>query len=216
MTEPAEVLSRFESLGDNCEFGFVQRHYGLEQSGLLRWAIVQPDELAAALHKKFADLYELANLAPAWDTMVVDRRYGLQFNSKIVSHMVDGRREFVAGSDERAAIHADEARKLEMLRDRLIQHLDCAGRIFVYKRNAGVTEPAAAALSTAIASYNPANVLLVVDVDGREPGSVRRVSENWLQGSIDRFAPYERAGDVSHECWLEICRRTLDLMQTTN
>ncbi|WP_419729111.1 hypothetical protein [Lichenicola sp.] len=36
--EPAELLNHFGSLGFNCEFGFVQRHYGIEPLGLFRFA----------------------------------------------------------------------------------------------------------------------------------------------------------------------------------
>ena len=33
-----EMLLEFESLGDNCEFGLVQRHFGAEPISLLRFA----------------------------------------------------------------------------------------------------------------------------------------------------------------------------------
>src|SRR5436305_104536 len=33
-----DLATRFESLGDNCEFGILQRLEGAEPLGLLRWA----------------------------------------------------------------------------------------------------------------------------------------------------------------------------------
>lgn len=38
MDARAEILGQFESLGDNCEFGLVQRIGGIEPLGLLRFA----------------------------------------------------------------------------------------------------------------------------------------------------------------------------------
>ena len=47
MSDLPTLLNSFESLGDNCEFGFVQRKFGTEPAGLLRWAIASPAALVA-------------------------------------------------------------------------------------------------------------------------------------------------------------------------
>jgi tetratricopeptide (TPR) repeat protein len=49
----ADILLKFESLGENCEFGLVQRHYGAEPLGLLRWMGAEPDQLCLALEAGF-------------------------------------------------------------------------------------------------------------------------------------------------------------------
>ncbi|MBE7247769.1 MAG: hypothetical protein INR63_22720, partial [Actinomycetospora chiangmaiensis] len=41
----AERLHAFRSLGDNCEFGFVQRYGGVEPSGLLRFSYTPMEDL---------------------------------------------------------------------------------------------------------------------------------------------------------------------------
>jgi len=48
------LLMRFEALGENCELGFVQRHFGAEPLGLLRWAGISNASLVTALDTAFA------------------------------------------------------------------------------------------------------------------------------------------------------------------
>jgi len=38
MLDPAELMLQFENIGDNCEFGLVQRHFNADPVGLLRFA----------------------------------------------------------------------------------------------------------------------------------------------------------------------------------
>jgi tetratricopeptide (TPR) repeat protein len=44
-----EIYEQFESLGANCDFGFVQRKRGAEPLSLLRWTSVTPQNLARLL-----------------------------------------------------------------------------------------------------------------------------------------------------------------------
>ncbi len=57
----AELLCHFESLGRNCEFGFVQRLSGAEPMGLLRFAGMSFDALVQALNTRFAGIAEPGN-----------------------------------------------------------------------------------------------------------------------------------------------------------
>src|ERR1041385_7120891 len=82
ISEDAKIVAKFESLGDNCEFGFVQRHHGLEPGGLLRWASSTTlDGLVQALECRFAGLYQLDDLSPYTANMVVDCKFGIAFHS---------------------------------------------------------------------------------------------------------------------------------------
>ena len=55
-----ELVVHFESLGDNCELGLVQRRAGVEPLGLLRFAGVPLRNLVRGLNARFA------NIAEAW------------------------------------------------------------------------------------------------------------------------------------------------------
>jgi len=51
-----ELVARFESLGDNCEFGLVQRKLGAEPLGLLRFTFIELRDLVRGLRCGFEGL----------------------------------------------------------------------------------------------------------------------------------------------------------------
>ncbi len=51
---PSDLLRGFESLGHNCEFGVVQRHFGAEPLGLLRFSGITLPDLLTGLACGFA------------------------------------------------------------------------------------------------------------------------------------------------------------------
>ncbi len=58
-------INRFESLGDNCELGFVLTRHKIGHSSLLRWSLTTLPVLCAVLRDDFSDLYKFSNLEPA-------------------------------------------------------------------------------------------------------------------------------------------------------
>jgi hypothetical protein len=72
MLASAQAL-RIESLGDNCELGFVLRHLGVEAGSLFRWAAMKPEQLLMKLRADFDGMYEFANLSPLRPAMVPTR-----------------------------------------------------------------------------------------------------------------------------------------------
>ena len=206
MASPSEIFADFEGLGDNCEFGFVGHHFGHDQSSLLRWAASRPGALIAALRERFSGLYEMQNLRPIWTTMVADARYDLHFHSKLISRDVDGALEFVHEPAERERIHAEEFEIIERRRARLLASLESARRIFVYKINSPLPEALVRDLVEAVAAYNSANALLLVE-QGPDAGKVTCLSPNLTRATIDRLAPYPEADKASFDAWLNICER---------
>src|SRR5216683_6255225 len=57
-----ELMYRFASLGDNCEFGLVQRRCGAEPLGLFRFATIGPESLVQLLEAGLDDLLDPAAL----------------------------------------------------------------------------------------------------------------------------------------------------------
>jgi hypothetical protein len=54
------VATRMESLGRNCEFGFVQRHVGADPVSLLRWAGGPVEGVIAGLRRRWRGLMDEA------------------------------------------------------------------------------------------------------------------------------------------------------------
>lgn len=195
----------FESLGDNCEFGFVQRKSGVEDGGLLRWAISPPDALSAAIENDFAHVFEFENLVPSSPRMVRDLGSGLAFHSAM--HSENG--QFLLEEPERRKIWKDEYEKISYLSYKLLKTLNEGQKILVYKRNSGLSLEDIQPLAEAIRKKGTCR-LLYVEADPQGPvGKVRQVSETLFIGTIDKFAPYIAASDCSYDVWNEIIQDML-------
>ena len=200
---PAEqFLLRFESLGDNCEFGLVQRRCGAEPLGLLRWSAITAAELVRGLDAGFDGIGDPSNMSfrieggghPEY--LIDDRAYALTFHTflnpttVVESELIDR-----------------QATRLRFLRRKLLEDLAEGRKIFVIKRNQPLTEPELLAVLAALRRHNPATSLLGVlpaDPD-HPPGTVRVTPEGLLCGYIEHFAPLASAYDLALETWLALC-----------
>src|SRR5204863_9239756 len=71
----AAALSRFDSLGENCELALAQRHYGVELPlSLLRWAGTTYENVARGLECRFEGLGDPATTTAEW----IDIDYRIQ------------------------------------------------------------------------------------------------------------------------------------------
>jgi hypothetical protein len=194
----AAVLQRFESLGDNCEFGFVQRANGYEDGALLRWSISPLDKLILCLDNNFKDFYVFDNLEPSAPDMVRDTGTGLMFHTQM--HSIDGR--FVLGDAVRQDIYAKEKSKMDHLLDKFRRRIQQPGTICVYKRNSGTTDDEAQRLQRSLNGLGQSTLLLVKSTDDKARwGTVERSPLGFVVGLLDEFAPYFAADQVSIRVW---------------
>jgi hypothetical protein len=197
-------IEHFESLGENCEFGLVQRACGIEPLGLLRFSSTPLPPLLKALRARFAGMgrpefidIEVANSGTEY--MVFDKRFHFRYHAWVK-----------LGEQTPEEIHARECRRLPLLVRKLIEDLTEGRKIFVYRGLQPLAEPDARELAAAIGAYGPGTLLWVERADAANPpGSVLRLGPTLLKGHIDRFAPPEDAHDLSLDCWITICRNAL-------
>jgi hypothetical protein len=88
-----ELMMCFESIGENCEFGLVQRRCGAEPLGLFRFASAPLPKLLAGLEARFEGLSDPDNLEVQLspnqrEYMVHDRKFQLLY---ALSRLGDGR-----------------------------------------------------------------------------------------------------------------------------
>lgn len=110
------LMQMTESLGENCEYGFWQRHRGHESSSLFRWAITRIDNLLAFLEAPQHPQYAMDNLSPYSPGMVTDATFGIKFHSKLVERDADERLRLLSDPITRTRIHADEGAKIARTR----------------------------------------------------------------------------------------------------
>lgn len=213
-----KILTRFESLGRNCEFGLVQRRFGAEPLGLLRWTLAKPKLLVAGLLKKFEGVDNPDNTAlvnePS-EIWVEDTIYGFRFHTFSKAH---------AGFDFQA-FKVKQARHLSYLRNVFLDRLDDGETIYVYAANPQLHEVEASAnidgeveeIYSCLNSIMPgheAKLLAVYRADATHPaGSLNHAHDGLFKGYIGRFGRDRgRTWDVDFAGWTALCTDLLAIL----
>lgn len=205
--DPADIMKLFESLGENCEFGLVQRYFGIEPLGLLRFSGMPTVNLRAALEIDFDGIGDPAHTAlvdTKTEYVTTDKRFGLTahtfINPKTISY---------------ADCLAQQCQRLSYLKNRLIEDLEDAHKVFVV---IAVTDPSdddAQSIHDLLRKYGQTRLLYVrAEIPDINPGTVTEASEGLYFGYLDRYGNrgQGRGWDISNEVWLEVCKKTLDLI----
>lgn len=202
------VMMRFESLGENCEFGLAQRRCRAEPLGLLRFASTPLSALLAALKARFEglgepDQVEVRISDNKQEYLVFDRRYGILYHPWLL-----------VGQADPEQILQREVKRLALLKRKLIEDLEAGDKIFVYRGMRPLPRVLVQRLLDALREYGRATLFWVERQDAKHSaGTVEMISEGLFKGYIDRFAPGDNAHDLSIDCWIELCRNALALVR---
>jgi Flp pilus assembly protein TadD len=206
--EIRDLMLRFQSLGENCEFGLVQRRFGAEPIGLLRWTYVKPERAVQLLSNRFAGIGSEAG------TRLNVSKYGEYFIEDLENDLVF--HTFIAQSTaDPDGLLTRHRKRLGRLRERLIEDLQNGEHIFVYKVQYGATR-SMERMQAAIRAYGPGALLCVRAKDADNPaGSVTRGSDGMLTGYLDRVGPSVQQSnevwDIAFDDWIAVCREALRL-----
>ena len=179
------LVSRFESIGDSCEMGLVQRRYGAEPLGLLRWNDVGLDNLVTALEHGLVGMGDPANTrimtAANGELFIEDRRWSLGMHTFLF-----------AGHVNPDDVYKKLCRRVAYLRDKLIEDLGTAEKVFVY-RSSGIDEADLRRLHRALRAFGPVTLLGAQPVNtpathfpGRPVGEIDRLDDGLYIGFLDR------------------------------
>lgn len=199
-----KLMMLFESLGDDCEFGLMQRRHGAEPLSLLRFTAINPTSLLVALEHRFEGIADPAALrvtpgGAIGEYIVHNARYDCAYHT------------FAESGQGPDVIIAREAAKLRIMRPMLIRTLQRGDRICVLKSGVGMTPEQAMSLSAALRRYGPVTLLWVRRADAiHPPGTVRWLGAHVLVGQIDRFAP-DGDPQASSCLWLSLCQEACRL-----
>ncbi len=206
---PRQLVSQFHSVGDNCEFGVVQRQCGAEPLNLLRFASTDIAHLLRGLATQFAGLDDAANMSHR----LGGERGGFrefvmwQTSYDLVYHTFKYQND-----TDIDTLMAAERQKLGLQLRMFVEDLEDAEKIFVIKRNDPLMLGEVLPVLRGMQAYGDNTLLYVVPAGSEHlPGSVEWKAPGLMCGYMDRFAPYEDAHDTSMQCWLSICRNALAL-----
>jgi hypothetical protein len=128
-------------------------------------------------------------------------RYGLSYHTFIENQDV--------AVDE---VLGFEVKRLALLSRKLLEDVEDASKIFVYKSR--VTAPRARidALVACLRGFGPNTLLWVTTAEAGKPsGLVEQLGDGLMRGYIDRFAIYEDSPDISVTAWETLCRKAYAL-----
>jgi len=213
-----ELVTDFESLGNNCEFGIVQRFFGAEPLSLLRWAGIDRIEmLINALHGRFRGLGEVENVAyelPAgWDhPAAIDRRYGFYFHTDLDASGV------LQQPDELLKLKTLEGRRLKFLAAKLFVLLQTGEKVLVYLQKNAAARSEIDRLFDAIRDYGRNTLLVVIEDPSRDAGSVEVRKDGLIEAYVPHlsnsnppridFEAWQRIIAEAHEIW-SVARKQL-------
>jgi Flp pilus assembly protein TadD len=173
-----ELVMKFESLGCDCEVGFIQRLSNAEPLSLMRFSFMSLGHIIRGIQTDFAGLVE--NL-DAFQRRA-DQEWELcEPTYKLFSHT------FRAGSSiDKETLLVQQRRRIGYLRDKLLADLAEAEKIFVvWRTETNITEEEVTQLWDAMRARGPGRLLWVVK---DEPaGEVREVRPGLMRGTIDRW-----------------------------
>ena len=192
------LLQRFESLGENCDLGVVQRAVGLEPLGLFRFAACNAPGVIALLRARFHPLGEPEDL---WLDEVGPRR---EYWVKSRQFTFESHTNRYAPHDQAAVVRDGEIEKLRYLKSHLLRDLAQGRKLFVFK---GTSELATIRrLAAQLQTHGP-NCLLWVNVadEAHAAASVERDSSSLLRGFVSRFGTYDGNPSLPVEEWVSVC-----------
>jgi len=197
-----ELAAGFESIGDNCEFGLVQRRCDTEPLGLLRFTGSLSNDIVRGIDREFEGIGEPEDITPRLEGeagnrefMIHERKYGLIYHTFVYE-----------GERTADLMRQQEATRLKFLRRKFLEELDAGEKIFVFKRGTPIAESEILPLFLALNRRRPNTLLWVVPEEpGHPSGSVEVLMNGLLKGYIDRFAPGDNAHDFSFEAWVKLC-----------
>jgi hypothetical protein len=205
-----QLVMQFESLGENCEFGLVQRRCDAEPLGLLRFSSTFLRDLIRGLDTGFDEIGDpeeldtrLEGSSDPKEYMIYEKRYGLLYHTFVM----EGQRSVWLLKEQ-------EATRLKFLQRKFMEELEAHEKIFVYKRNDTVASEEILALFMALNRYGPNTLLWVLPAETEQQvGTVEVLTDGLLKGYVDRFAPGENAHDISLDAWLRVCMNAYRLMR---
>ncbi|HXC30174.1 MAG TPA: tetratricopeptide repeat protein [Stellaceae bacterium] len=211
-----ELMLKFESLGERCDFGAVQRHFGVEPLGLLRFAWTRLHCLLMALDDRFDAIGTVEDTgfeAYGDETVLRMRKYDLIFEPFRHTFVNEVKSEPV---EKREVSHEQQRRRLLFLKDKLVRDLENAEKIWVFATGdaAASADTDVAKLFSALHAYGANSLLYVrVERDGHPAGTVEALGGGLYAGYFPGPVDFVAGEQPPFELWRELCARTYQLIE---
>ena len=205
-----KLVMRFESLGDSCEMGLVQRRYGAEPLSLLRWNDVGLENLITALDQRFEGMGEPEHTAMMTaangEFYVTDRRWSLTMHTFLFASHID--------ADD---VYKKMCRRIVYLRGKLLEDIAAAEKIFVY-HSSTIDADGLRRLHRALRAHGPVVLLGVQPVlttvtafPGRPVGEIEQLGEGLYVGFLAHPGTHVSGWNIAFETWTGLFAKVLEM-----
>ena len=202
---PSALMLSFESLGERCDFGAVQRHFGVEPLGLLRFAWAPFDSLIAALEDRFAAIGTVEDTEFGRyrnETILRMKKYGLMFHT-----FVDGMHD--APAEKQRVFYEQQRRRLAFLRNKLVADLEDPQKIYIYSTDEAASDDHARRLFRALQAFGRNSLLYVRPATAKRPeGLVETLEEGLYVGHYPGLNDFVSGNNPPLELWRRLCLQT--------
>ena len=202
---PSALMLSFENIGERCDFGAVQRHFGVEPLGLLRFAYGPLDPLIAALDDRFDAVGTIEDTgfeAFGDETILRMKKYDLIFHTFVYEIAKEP-------PEKREAFYQQQRRRLVFLKNKLIGDLEEPQKICIYSTDKYASDDDVARLFAALRAYGPNSLLYVRPARGDRPeGTVETLEDGLYAGYFPGLADFTGGGQPLFELWRQLCART--------
>jgi tetratricopeptide (TPR) repeat protein len=209
-SSPRDLMLRFESLGGGCMFGLVQRRFGAEPLGLLRWGFIPPASLAKALDRRFEglgnpDRMRVFERPERKDYYFRDDHYSIDMHTfvDIVDMPIDKMTKIMF-------------RRVEYLKNKLLADLTLPrheAKIFVYKNRTGpLSQAEINSIFRSLRRHGDHTLLCVQVADGAHPdGTVVLAEEGLVIAYLDEPLDSNDPKQVRYDAWFDVCVKTHEI-----
>jgi hypothetical protein len=196
-----EIFSDFQSLGDDCEFGMMQRRVANGGGvGLFRFSSVTLDALIHGLSCEFSDIAEdddfsiVCEDGPKREFIGIETKYGMRYHT---GRFLD--------DPHGINIREKEVKRLRFLARKLMGDIRGGYKLLVIKRKVGFECDEIARLLSVIRRLGPSTILWVSESDaGRQPGSVEWIAKNLIRGYVGWIA-VPPLSNIDDHSWAKVC-----------
>jgi hypothetical protein len=201
-----ELMYHFLTLGEDCEFSFMQRRIGAEPIEMLRFAGMPIAQLINGFEDEFCAIGAPEHIGieifPNGEIWCVNRKYSFR------QHVFKN-----PSALERDAFKKQQSLRLNFLRRKFFEDIAAGDKILVYKRRDGVAQEQVVKLNQAVRKRGAAPVLWVTKCrEGQAPGTVEPIGDGLYKAYLTKFAPDGKAALGDMEEWIRICETAKALL----
>jgi hypothetical protein len=184
--ELSELFEPFESLGNNCEFGMVQRFSGFDPPGLFRnVGYMTPEIIVNAINTSFAGMFEEGRyeftLPFMWPDWRLDCRvHGFVFHTGIPASVELNSQDWIRKT-------SDSIRTFRFLKAKLLEELREGEKIFVFRFDFDVGLELVKRLHAAIRAHGPGWLLYVKQDPSKEFGWTQQHADGLIVAAIAKL-----------------------------